>query len=114
MSRRLGTSYRIAVAVLRPTMLLLTRRQWSGAENLPESGGFVVCVNHISYADPIAFAHFLYDNGHPPYFLAKDSLFDIHVVGPVIRAAGQIPVVRGTPDAAKALGAFATFLLKWL
>jgi 1-acyl-sn-glycerol-3-phosphate acyltransferase len=103
--RRLGVSYRIAVGVLRPAMQLLTRHVWSGAEHLPSSGGFVVCVNHISYSDPIAFAHFLYDNGHPPYFLAKDALFRIPVVGRVIRGAGQIPVVRGTTDAAKAFAA---------
>lgn len=103
--RRLGTSYRIAVGVLRPMMQLLTRHRWSGAEHLPAEGGFVVCVNHISYADPIAFAHFLYDNGHPPYFLAKEALFRIPVVGRVIRGAGQIPVFRGTTDAVKAFSA---------
>ncbi len=103
--RRLGVSYRIAVGVLRPTMQLLHPARLAGAEHLPASGGFVVCSNHISYSDPIAFAHFLYDNGHPPYFLAKDALFRIPVVGRVIRGAGQIPVVRGTTDAAKAFAA---------
>jgi 1-acyl-sn-glycerol-3-phosphate acyltransferase len=103
--QRLGTSYRIAVSVLRPMMRLLTRHEWSGEEHLPAEGGFVVCVNHISYSDPIAFAHFLYDNGHPPYFLAKEALFRIPVVGRVIRGAGQIPVFRGTTDAVKAFSA---------
>jgi 1-acyl-sn-glycerol-3-phosphate acyltransferase len=103
--RRLGTSYRIAVTALRPTMRLLTSHRWSGAEHLPAEGGFVVCVNHISYTDPVAFAHFLYDNGHPPYFLAKEALFRIPVVGRVIRGAGQIPVFRGTTDAVKAFSA---------
>ena len=103
MSRRgLGTSYRIAAGVLRPSMRLFTRREWSGAQNLPESGGFVVCSNHISDSDPVALAHFLYDNGHPPYFLAKSALFTVPLVGRVIRGAGQIPVYRDGPQAVRA------------
>jgi 1-acyl-sn-glycerol-3-phosphate acyltransferase len=98
----LGTSYRIAVGALRPSMRLFTRHEWSGAENLPSSGGFVVCSNHISDSDPVALAHFLYDHGHPPYFLAKSALFTVPVVGRVIRGAGQIPVFRDGPDAVKA------------
>jgi 1-acyl-sn-glycerol-3-phosphate acyltransferase len=101
-SRELGTSYRIAVGVLRPTMQLLTRHAWQGAENLPTSGGFIVCSNHISDSDPVALAHFLYDNGHPPYFLAKAALFKPPVIGRIIRGAGQIPVFRDGPDAIKA------------
>jgi 1-acyl-sn-glycerol-3-phosphate acyltransferase len=98
----LGTSYRIAVGVLRPSMRLFTRHDWRGAENLPATGGFLVCSNHISDSDPVALAHFLYDNGHPPYFLAKAALFTVPVVGRVIRGAGQIPVFRDGPEAVKA------------
>jgi 1-acyl-sn-glycerol-3-phosphate acyltransferase len=101
-ARDLGASYRIAVGALRPGMRLFTRQQWSGAEHLPATGGFVVCSNHISDSDPVALAHFLYDNGHPPYFLAKSALFTVPLVGRVIRGAGQIPVFRDGPDAVKA------------
>jgi 1-acyl-sn-glycerol-3-phosphate acyltransferase len=100
--RRLGASYRIAVTALRPTIRLFTSHDWRGSENLPDSGGFLVCSNHISDADPVALAHFLYDNGHPPYFLAKGALFTVPLVGRVIRGAGQIPVFRDGPDAVKA------------
>ena len=100
--RGLGASYRIAVGALRPSMRLFTKHEWSGAEHLPTNGGFVVCSNHISDSDPVALAHFLYDNGHPPYFLAKSALFTVPVVGRVIRGAGQIPVFRDGPDAVKA------------
>ena len=65
----------------------------------------MVCPNHLSYVDPIAFAHFLYDNGHPPYFLAKESVFRIPVVGRMITHAGQIPVYRGSTEAAEAFRA---------
>ncbi len=83
-------------------MRLFTSHDWRGAEHLPSTGGFVVCSNHISDADPIALAHFLYDNGHPPYFLAKAALFTPPVVGRIVRGAGQIPVYRDGPDAVKA------------
>src|SRR5674476_649403 len=60
---------------------------WSlGAENFPASGGFVVCPNHISYVDVFAFAHFLYDNGHPPFFLAKAGVFKIPILGRLLTA----------------------------
>lgn len=88
--------------VIRPVMMLMTRRDWSGAENFPSSGGFVVCPNHISYADVFAFAHFLYDNGHPPFFLAKTEVFKIPVIGRLVTAAQQIEVQRGTSHAAEA------------
>jgi 1-acyl-sn-glycerol-3-phosphate acyltransferase len=65
----------------------------------------VVCPNHISYFDPFAFAHFLYDNGHPPFFLAKSEVFEIPVLGKLLTAAQQIPVHRGTTEAAKAFSA---------
>ncbi len=90
---------------VRPMMLLLTRRAWSGAENFPTSGGFVVCPNHISYVDVFAFAHFLYDNGHPPFFLAKSGVFTIPIIGRLLTAAQQIEVQRGTSHAADAFSA---------
>jgi len=108
--RDLGRSYRLAIAVVRPLLMALTRRQWRGAENLPVSGGFVVCPNHISHSDPLTLGHFLLDNGHPPYFLAKDSLFTAPVIGRIVRGAGQIPVHRETSDAAAALTSAVTAL----
>ncbi|GAB3057979.1 lysophospholipid acyltransferase family protein [Intrasporangium mesophilum] len=100
--RRLPGAYRLAAFLLRPLFMVLTKRDWRGAENFPAEGGFVVSPNHISYADPIPFAHFLYDNDHAPYFLAKDSLFTIPVVGWVVRRSGQIPVYRNSAAAASA------------
>ena len=102
---RLPLAYRFAAGLLRPLMMLLTRHDWRGAENLPAAGGFVVSPNHISYADPLAFAHFLYDNGHPPYFLAKEGVFRIPLIGRILRGADQIPVYRGTSQAVEAFRA---------
>jgi len=102
--RRIGFWYRLAAIILRRPMMLLTRRDWSGAEHLG-SGGAVVVVNHVSYFDPLAFAHFLYDNGRLPRFLAKSALFRLFFIGSVLRGAKQIPVYRDTVDAASAYSA---------
>jgi 1-acyl-sn-glycerol-3-phosphate acyltransferase len=85
-------------------MMLLTRRDWRGTEHLPD-GGAVVVVNHVSHFDPLAFAHFLYDSGRLPRFLAKDAVFRVFFVGRVLRGAGQIPVFRETGEAARAYSA---------
>ena len=103
--RRIGPWYRLAVIVLRPLMMTLTRRNWRGAENLPATGGFVVVVNHISHADFLTFGHFIYDNGHLPRFLAKEAVFRIPLLGRVVSGAQQIPVYRETADAADSYSA---------
>lgn len=99
---RLPLAYRLAAILLRPVLLALTKRDWRGVENLPATGGCVVSPNHISYIDPLIFAHFMYDNRREAYFLAKESLFTIPVVGWVIRRSGQIPVYRNSMAAAEA------------
>lgn len=95
-------AYHLAMFITRNSIHLFTKDEWRGAENLPTDGGFLVCPNHISHADPLAVARFLYDNGHPPYFLAKESLFSVPIIGPVLKLAGQIPVRRETTEAAEA------------
>jgi 1-acyl-sn-glycerol-3-phosphate acyltransferase len=102
-ARRYGASYRFAVCLLKPPLLAFTRRDWRGAQHLPRGQGFVAVTNHISYADPFTFAHFLHDQGYPPRFLAKEDVFRLPVLGRIVRGAGQIPVYRETSDAGKAL-----------
>src|SRR5674476_977279 len=92
--RQLPRSYRGIATFLRALLMVLTRRDWRGAEHFPSAGGFVVCPNHISYVDPFAFSHFLYDNGHPPFFLAKAEVFRIPILGRLLTAAQQIPKER--------------------
>ncbi|MBT8228120.1 MAG: 1-acyl-sn-glycerol-3-phosphate acyltransferase [Dactylosporangium sp.] len=103
--RRLGVWRRFSVMLLKPWMLILTRRDWRGAEHIPASGGVILVANHVSHFDPLVLAHFVYETGRWPRFLAKASLFDIPVIGGLMRAVQQIPVRRGTADAAKALDA---------
>jgi len=108
--KKLGFWYLFAVGLLRPPMLALTKRDWSGVENLraeirPDGTqeGVVVCPNHISWFDPLQSAHFFYDNGRPPRYLGKESVFRVPIAGWILRKAGQIPVYRETADAASAV-----------
>jgi 1-acyl-sn-glycerol-3-phosphate acyltransferase len=103
--RRIGFWYRFAVSILRPPVVLLTRREWHGAEHLPQTGGVIVCTNHISYFDPLAFGLFVFDHGREPRYLAKSGLFHIPFVGRVLRGAGQIPVYRESASASQAYSA---------
>jgi 1-acyl-sn-glycerol-3-phosphate acyltransferase len=100
-----GIVLRVIVSTLRGPVSAMVRRDWTGAENLPTDEGFVVAANHVSSADPVMLAHFLYDNGVPPRYLAKAPILDAPVVGKILRATGQIPVYRGTTTAVDAFAA---------
>lgn len=110
--RQLGFWYGLAACILKPLAWAFTRRDWRGMEHVPERGGVILAVNHISHADPIVIADFVvYGTGRIARFLAKDTLFRGRgLVARVMRGAGQIPVHRHTADAALALEAAVTAL----
>ncbi len=100
-----GWAMALCVVVLRRPLLLLTRRDWRGAEHIPAEGGCVLAVNHVSEVDSVPFGHFVYDNGRLPRFLGKAEVFKVPVVGRILSSAGQIPVYRMSEDAQRALAA---------
>ena len=105
MGRRLGFWRRSAVIVAKPLLNLMTKRDWSGWDRIPDQSGVIFAANHQSEFDPLVVTHFVLDSGRWPQFLAKSSLFKIVGLGPYLRAVKQIPVYRGTADAAKSLEA---------
>lgn len=102
--RPLGVNpvYRVIGFFLKPILNLIVKKDWRGGEFIPRSGGAIVVCNHISYLDPFTFTHFLYNNGRAPRYLGKKAVFDVPVIGWIIRAAGQIPVERESTGASKA------------
>jgi 1-acyl-sn-glycerol-3-phosphate acyltransferase len=102
---RLGPWMRLAVLVVKPALLLFTRRTWRGQQHVPGRGGVILAANHISHADPLTLADYvIHGLRRPPRFMAKDALFrGKGIVGRVMRGAGQIPVYRHTADASLAL-----------
>jgi 1-acyl-sn-glycerol-3-phosphate acyltransferase len=102
---RLGFWYRLVVVVASPFLRLTTTRDWRGAERVPKSGGVILAANHVSYVDPFALGLYVLGAGRVPKFLAKSSLFEHPLTKRIFIGANQIPVYRGTADAANALSA---------
>lgn len=100
-----GWAFAFAVAVVKPLLLFFTKRRWVDGEKIPAEGGCVLVGNHISHVDPLTFAHFVYDHGRLPRYLAKAAVFEVPFVGMIVRKAGQIPVYRLTADASQAFRA---------
>jgi len=96
------------VVLVKPVLRVWTRRTWTGMDNIPASGGVIIVPNHLSHADPLVVAHYVYDAGRWPSFLAKASLFRVPIVGYIIGRCQQIPVERGTIDAARSLDTLVT------
>ena len=93
----------LTIVILRPLLFGLLKRDWRGRGNVPRKGGVIIAANHISESDPLALAHFVYESGRYPVYLAKSTLFDVRFIGAVLRGTGQIPVYRDSADAALAL-----------
>ncbi len=70
----------------------------TGLENLPDSGGGVVAINHTSYFD-FTFAglpFYLKDRRRKVRFMAKQEVFDNKITGPLMRGCKHIPVDRAS------------------
>lgn len=103
--RRIGFWYRTAAVLCKPPLVVLFKRDWHGMEHIPADGGFITAINHNSYLDPLSYAHFQYNTGRVPRFLAKAALFRGGFMGAMLRGTGQIPVYRESTDAANAFRA---------
>lgn len=111
MSKRADGSYspawrRASKIILWPLIQVGMKHDWHGQDNIrniPADQGIILAINHLSYADIFADSLFAYEAGRYPVFLAKSSLFDIKVLGSIIRKLGQLPVYRDQADAALVL-----------
>jgi 1-acyl-sn-glycerol-3-phosphate acyltransferase len=105
LQERRGWAFGFAVLIVKPTLLATTTHEWIDGHKLPESGGCVVVLNHVSHLDPLTAAHLVYDHGRIPHYLAKSGLFRNRALGAFLRSAGQIPVERMSRNAAGAFDA---------
>lgn len=76
-------------------IFILFRRK--GTENIPKEGGFLLCSNHRSALDPVLLAA---GSDRRLTFMAKEELFDVFLLGKLIKALGAFPIKRGRGDAA--------------
>ena len=108
MSKRAAGSYSrawrgVSKIILRPLIPMLMKLDWHGHERFPPDGGMILAANHLSYADVLALSLFSDHAGRYPVFLAKSALFEVKVLGYIMRELGQLPVQRGQADAALVL-----------
>lgn len=100
-----GFWIRLCVVMIYPFVGLLYKIRWSGLDRVPgpDRGGVIIAVNHISHIDTLLTARLVWQSGRVPRFMIKASLFHKPVTGPIFRGSHQIPVYRGTTDAAQSL-----------
>lgn len=87
--------YKYIVMILRPFVRILYRLEVIGIENVPNEGGFIICPNHTSNADPVLLAITL---KRQIYFMAKAELFKCKILSKIFRTVGAFPVERGKGD----------------
>jgi 1-acyl-sn-glycerol-3-phosphate acyltransferase len=102
--RPISVAFRFCVLVVYPLASLLFRLRYRHGDRIPPTGGVLLVANHVSVLDPIGCARLVWDNGRVPHFLAKESVFT-GPAGVILRAAGQIPVSRGTSTASSSVHA---------
>jgi 1-acyl-sn-glycerol-3-phosphate acyltransferase len=100
-----GFWIRTWVMILFPITSLLFKLRWRNLQRIPapEQGGVIIAINHLSHADTIVMARLVWTSGRVPRFLIKAGVFDWPIIGRMMHGAGQIPVYRGTADAAQSL-----------
>jgi 1-acyl-sn-glycerol-3-phosphate acyltransferase len=103
-ARSYSRSWRLAsVIVIRLVVHALLTTKLNGRENVPRSGGVILAVNHLSYLDFAPDGVFIHACGRYPVFMIKSSAFELKGIGAFLRKAGQLPVYRGSGDAALVL-----------
>lgn len=87
--------YAIAHAIVGLLMPLLLRLRVDGREHIPASGGVILAPNHIAWMDIPAMS---YPVRRPVHHMAKIELFNLPVLGGLMRFLGAFPVRRGEGD----------------
>lgn len=100
-----GFWIRAWVIILFPIDALFFKLRWRHLDRVPapDQGGVIIAMNHLSHADTILMARLVWSSGRVPRFLIKAGVFEWPIIGRMMRGAGQIPVYRGTADAARSL-----------
>jgi 1-acyl-sn-glycerol-3-phosphate acyltransferase len=100
-----GFWIRVWVIILFPVSSLFFKLRWRNLQRVPapEQGGVLIAINHLSHADTILMARLVWSSGRVPRFLIKAGVFDWPIIGRMMQGAGQIPVYRGTANAAQSL-----------
>lgn len=88
-------AYSFLRALVVGLLCLLYRVRVSGQENIPSSGGVILCANHIHMFDPVLM---MIGTPRQVQFMAKAEVFSWPIIGYLARLAGAFPVKRGEAD----------------
>lgn len=95
LSERRTLTYRVCAALVSGLSKVLFRPTVLGAENIPLEGPVLIAPIHRSNVD---FALTLFISKRKVFFMAKDSLFRVPLLGPLITHLGAYPIHRGSAD----------------
>lgn len=87
--------YQFAKSVVSIILYPSLRIQVIGKENIPKEGGVLICSNHINNLDPPVVG---ITCPRPVFFMAKAELFEVPVLGNIVRKVHAFPVKRGMSD----------------
>lgn len=87
--------YKLVCYIVKAFICLLFRVRVDGKENIPQSGGFMLCSNHLSNWDPPLLQVFI---NRRIYYMAKDELFHVFGLGLILKMIKAIPVKRSGSD----------------
>lgn len=87
--------YAFAKLVCRTILLIWTRKEVMGLENVPKSGPLILASNHVNMLDSALLAVLM---PRRIVYMAKIELWDTPIIGPLYGVAGFIPVRRFEAD----------------
>jgi 1-acyl-sn-glycerol-3-phosphate acyltransferase len=88
-------TYRGVAALITGLSWILFRPSVEGRENIPLEGPVLIAPIHRSNVD---FAFTLFISPRKVFFMAKDSIFRVPILGPLVTHLGAFPVRRGSAD----------------
>lgn len=87
--------YQFARGVVASVFFPLYRIEVKGKEHFPKEGAILLCSNHIDNLDPPTVG---ISAPRQVHFMAKEELFQVPVLGGIVRKVGSFPVKRGMSD----------------
>ena len=87
--------YYLVSGAIKVVAAIVFRPSARGSDNIPATGPVIVAPTHRSNLD---FAFSLFISQRKIFFMAKQSLFDVPLLGRALLALGAFPVTRGSAD----------------
>lgn len=98
-----GFLYYLGRFLFKWMFILLYRCKSSGSENIPTDTGVIIAPNHTSFFDPPMSGCFMKQD---LFFMAKEELFSVPILGFCIKRTNAFPVKRGKQDMSAFKNAF--------